>query len=200
MVKAFTAITTMGVCGIPVAGHLMDTFGFVWTAAVTITLSVVYSAGLLWTGSTQLLVAFVAYALFRTFLFTYFFAYLADALGFKYFGVLAGVAFFMAGVVGLLQSPLLVFGAGTCHQFKDPLTEDCSTGNWQYVNVAQLVCLVLLYIIPILDARSAARKNSLKLPTTSVNIATRSPAVSGKKYATINTLTTLQEERPQNRR
>jgi hypothetical protein len=69
-----------------------------------------------------------AYALFRTFLFTYFFAYLADALGFKYFGVLAGVAFFCAGLAGLLQSPLMRFGAGTCH-LDTPPPPECSTGR-----------------------------------------------------------------------
>lgn len=152
MVRLFTAITTAGVLGIPIVGRLMDACGFVATAAVTVTLAVLYGLGVLWEGEVQLLLAFVAYALFRTFLFTYFFAFLADSLGFKYFGVLAGVSFFVAGLAGLLQSPLMELGAGTCHLDPNP-PSGCFMGNWGWINVIQLGCLFSLYLVPIMDAK-----------------------------------------------
>lgn len=160
MVRLFTAITTAGVLGIPLVGRLMDRFGFVTTASVTVTMAVLFGAGVLLgpmgaaphMAALQLALSFVAYALFRTFLFTYFFAYLADALGFRYFGVLAGISFLFAGAAGLLQSPLLELGAGTCH-LTVPAEPGCFQGRWQWINVAQLACLACLYIIPVLDAR-----------------------------------------------
>lgn len=157
MIRIFTAITTAGVLGIPIVGRLMDKCGFVATAAVTVTLAVLYGLGVLWPGEPQLILAFVAYALFRTFLFTYFFAYLAEALGFKFFGVLAGVAFFVAGMAGLLQSPLMEIGAGTCHLDPHP-QPGCFMGNWGWINIVQLGCLLSLYLVPIMDAKESSKK------------------------------------------
>ncbi len=157
MVRVFTAVTTAGVLGIPIVGRLMDRYGFVATAAVTVTMAAAFGANVLWSlgGIWQLGLAFVAYALFRTFLFTYFFAYLADALGFRYFGVLAGASFLVAGCAGLLQSPLMEWGAGTCHLLKDPPADaDCDPGNWHAINALQLGCLLSLFVIPFLDSRA----------------------------------------------
>lgn len=165
MVRVFTAVTTAGVLGIPVVGRLMDRCGFVATAAVTVTMAGLFGANVLWPGNDgnvwRLGLAFVAYALFRTFLFTYFFAYLADALGFRYFGVLAGVSFLVAGCAGLLQSPLMEWGAGTCHLSKTP-APDCDTGNWRAINALQLGCLLALYAIPLLDMRAQAAADRAK--------------------------------------
>lgn len=142
----------MGVLGIPVAGRLMDHWGFISTAVVTVTLAVFYGVGVLWKDMAQLIPAFAAYALFRTFLFTYFFAYLADALGFRYFGVLAGVAFVAAGLAGMLQAPLMDWGAGTCHLTYPP-EMDCDAGKWELINFVQLACLAALYLVPFFDAQ-----------------------------------------------
>jgi MFS family permease len=165
MVRVFTAVTTAGVLGIPIVGRLMDRCGFVATAAVTVTMAGLFGANVLWpvggAGVWQLGLAFVAYALFRTFLFTYFFAYLADALGFRYFGVLAGASFLVAGCAGLLQSPLMEWGAGDCHLYKDP-PADCDPGNWRSINALQLGCLLALYAIPLLDMRAKAAEEEAR--------------------------------------
>ena len=77
----FTLITVLGVLGIPFVGYSMDVLGFRATRAITIAL------GCLWSGLTLvpveavLLPSFAVYALFRTFTFNYYFAYLADRLG-----------------------------------------------------------------------------------------------------------------------
>ena len=157
MVRLFTAITTAGVLGIPIVGRLMDRCGFVATAAVTVALGCVYGLCVLTPGSEwRLVLGFVAYALFRSFLFTFFFAELADSLGFKYFGVLAGVSFLIAGVAGLLQSPLMEWGAGDCHLTRDPVP-GCFQGNWRSINLTQLLCLAALFAIPLLDWRAKGR-------------------------------------------
>jgi hypothetical protein len=80
----------------------MDTLGFRATRGITVGLGCLWSLLTLLPHKDLLLPSFAVYALFRTFTFNYYFAYLADRLGFRYFGVLAGASFFVAGVVGLL--------------------------------------------------------------------------------------------------
>jgi len=165
-------VTSAGVLGIPIVGRLMDKAGFTATAVVTVTLAVIYGLGVLGSPSEgQLIAAFVAYALFRTFLFTYFFAYLADALGFKYFGILAGVAFFMAGLAGMLQSPLMDYASGDCHLAYPP-SPGCDVGRWGIIHLLQVACLCALYLIPFLDfqdvkGQQQAQKSSSSSTATS---------------------------------
>ena len=70
---------------------------------------------LLYDAQWTLLPSFFCYAVFRTLLYTFLFAYIADTMGFHYFGVLAGLMFVISGVVGLLQYPLAKWAEGTCH-------------------------------------------------------------------------------------
>jgi len=141
-------------------------YGFVTTAAVTVSMAVIYGLGIIIAqaqgGALPLILAFVAYALFRTFLFTYFFAYLADALGFRFFGVLAGVSFLFAGCAGLLQSPLMEFGAGDCHLTPKPVP-GCDSGNWSTINYYQVACLASLYVIPLMDMWAARKADAVKV-------------------------------------
>jgi len=89
------------------------------------------------------------YALFRTFLFNYYFAFLADRLGFRYFGVLAGLSFFIAGMAGLvLQSRVMNFAHGPC--IENP--EGCDQNRWQAVNQAKAISLALLFAMPMRTA------------------------------------------------
>ena len=126
-------------------------------------MAVIYGLGIIVAqaqgGALPLVLAFIAYALFRTFLFTYFFAYLADALGFRFFGVLAGVSFLIAGCAGLLQSPLMEFGAGNCHLTPEPLS-GCDSGRWSTINFYQLACLASLYVIPLMDMWAARKADA----------------------------------------
>ena len=82
--------------------YSMDSLGFRATRAITVSLGCAWSVTTMVPRAELLLPSFAVYALFRTFTFNYYFAYLADRLGFRYFGVLAGISFFVAGVVGLL--------------------------------------------------------------------------------------------------
>ncbi|KAJ1399549.1 hypothetical protein B484DRAFT_484002, partial [Ochromonadaceae sp. CCMP2298] len=107
LARTFTLTITLGVLVIPPIGVLMDVGGFPITALIT-TL-----AGMLW--SVLLGVGFAAYSLYRTSFYTFFFAYLADVLGFRYFGMLAGIISLLGGILGTLQYPLAQYVQGTCH-------------------------------------------------------------------------------------
>ena len=114
----------------------MDKKGFPATWTATVTLGVVWSLLVLYDSQWTLLPSFVCYALFRTFLFTFLFAFIADTMGFRYFGVLAGIMFVIGGLVGLLQYPLAKWAAGNCHLATTPLARiHCDRGNWSLVNL-----------------------------------------------------------------
>ncbi|KAG5189064.1 major facilitator superfamily domain-containing protein [Tribonema minus] len=146
--RIFTAITTGGVLGIPIVGAMMDSVGFPATCVMTLLLALVWSVAIMLQTKVALLVAFAAYSLFRTFLFTYFFGYLGDALGFRFFGITSGVSFAMAGLVGLIQYPLSDWGTGDCHLVDKP---GCDHGNWDMVAYAQTATLALLLALPLFE-------------------------------------------------
>lgn len=106
---------------------------------------------MLYGSRSSIIVSFVFYSLFRTFLVTFTFAYLADSLGFHYFGVLAGVVFVISGFTGLLQYPLRLAVSGTC--YKQPLNSviECDRGHWQLINTVMLVSFVLLLVFSYRD-------------------------------------------------
>jgi hypothetical protein len=88
-----TIIMALGAIIIPFVGLIMDFGGFPITSFLATSFGISWSILLLLDDLKYILAAFVCYTLFRTFLFTFTFAYLADTLGFKYFGFLAGLVF-----------------------------------------------------------------------------------------------------------
>ena len=66
-------------------------------------------------------------------------------MGFRFFGVLAGLLFAVGGTVGLLQYSLGEFVAGTCHNY-DPLLagKACDVGHWRLLNLCMVVSFALL--------------------------------------------------------
>ena len=140
--RYFSLIMTSGAFAIPIVGYFMDTKGFPATWAATVTLGVAWSLLVLYDSQWTLLPSFVCYALFRTFLFTFLFAFIADTMGFRYFGVLAGIMFVIGGLVGLLQYPLAKWAAVTCHLATTPLTRiHCDRGNWSIVNLGEHIII-----------------------------------------------------------
>ena len=161
--RAFTIVTVLGVLGIPFVGYAMDTWGFRVTLALTVGLGVAWAACTLIPDPTVLGASFGVYALFRTFTFNFFFAFLADSLGFRFFGVLAGASFFVAGVVGLLADPLMVYAHGACPTFPHDAAGKtaaevaaeiaaCDHGNWDIVNGLKVGTLALLFLFPLTGA------------------------------------------------
>lgn len=144
--RYFTLIMTLGVFAIPLVGYMMDNKGFPATSAATVAFGVLWSLLLLYDSRYSLLPSFMFYALFRTCLFTFLFAYLADTMGFRFFGVLAGLMFVIGGFVGLLQYPLAIWAAGTCHSANSPLKRaHCSRGHWEEVNLLMACSIISLF-------------------------------------------------------
>jgi MFS family permease len=179
--SVFTLISTAGVIGIPVVGHMMDSVGFPTTGAVTVLLAVLWSAGIMMHSGPALLLAFGAYSLFRTFLFSYFFGYLGDAMGFRYFGILSGMSQAAAGVIGLLQYPLGDWAAGDCHL---QLTDECDVGKWRILNFLQMGSYIVLLLIPILEYRAQMVKQGMRDPLDS-SLWNGSPIVNRKMLNTL---------------
>ena len=155
----FTIVTVMGVFGIPFVGYSMDTLGFATTRAITASLGCLWSLLTLVPREEALLLSFGVYALFRTFTFNYYFAFLADRLGFRFFGVLAGASFFAAGVLGLAADPLLTWGHGPCAGALPghPAPLGCDHGHrWKVINVVKLATMATLFV-GARDARRAER-------------------------------------------
>ncbi|RYH16558.1 hypothetical protein EON65_29915 [archaeon] len=140
--RLFTLIITCGVVTIPIVGVLMDNYGFPLTSMVLIGMGVVWSVLLIMNTTTSIFVSFFFYSVYRTFFFTFVFAYLADTLGFKYFGVLAGVMFVLGGVLGILQYPIAEFASKMC--VDNPLTHvpSCTTPYWLQVNMIMAVTIL----------------------------------------------------------
>lgn len=150
--RIFTIIITMGVIVIPLVGALMDLHGFPVTSAFSIGCGILWAALLLIRSSTALVISFVFYAAYRTSFYTFFFAYLADTLGYKYFGMLAGIIFVLGGLLGITQYPLAQLVAGTCHD--DNADQDtCSHGHWAIVNLIMLVMVASTLYFTVADWR-----------------------------------------------
>jgi hypothetical protein len=144
--RLFAVIMACGAFAIPVVGYLMDTVGFPATSAITVGLGSTWALLMLFDDVHALLPSFVFYSLFRVFLFTFLFAYLADSLGFRYFGVLAGLMFVTGGFIGLLQYPLAQWAAGTCHLATSPVGKiHCSRGMWSGINLVMAISLLSMF-------------------------------------------------------
>ncbi|GMH52400.1 hypothetical protein TL16_g01221 [Triparma laevis f. inornata] len=90
----FSVISGLGVLGMPIVGWLLDKQGEAFTAVVTSCLGICYCVLFL---NEMFITSFWFYSMFRSFLFCYFFANLPVVMGFKYFGILAGIAFAASG-------------------------------------------------------------------------------------------------------
>jgi hypothetical protein len=141
--RLLTVIMAAGCLAIPVVGLMMDKYGFPITSVAVVVFGVCWSLLLVNDTRETLIPSFVFYTLFRTFLFTFLFAYMADTMGFKYFGVLAGLMFVMAGFVSLLQYPLASWATGTCHlAVSSTQRMNCDNGRWTFINLIMTLSLL----------------------------------------------------------
>jgi MFS family permease len=147
--RLFTLAITCGASTIPLAGALMDIYGFPATSVITIGCGFAWSALLLLQDRLALKFSFIFYAIYRTFFYTFVFAYLADVLGFKYFGVLAGIMFVIGGVLSLVQYPLAQVMAGSCHFEAE--TDVCDPGYWLYLNYFMAITVASTWYFSYMD-------------------------------------------------
>ncbi|GMI41422.1 hypothetical protein TrCOL_g11256 [Triparma columacea] len=165
LTRLFSIISSLGVLGMPFVGFLLDNLGFAFTATTTVFLGVCYTFFALMEGSSAVYYcSFLFYSLYRAFLFTYFFAALPKKMGFKYFGILAGISFFVAGIAQLSMASLIKYATGTCHlaAFAGGPEQhggddhgdghpECDVGNWKNVYFIQLLSFFFVFILPAID-------------------------------------------------
>ncbi|RLN31674.1 hypothetical protein BBJ28_00023315 [Nothophytophthora sp. Chile5] len=91
---------------IPVVGYLLETCGYTYSSLLCTVVALVFTVLLSSASTTWIVAGFVTYAFFRTIMFPLLFAYIGHRFGFQHFGAISGIAFCIAGFVGLLQTPI----------------------------------------------------------------------------------------------
>merc|ERR1712110_933294 len=84
-----------------------------------------------------LISSFVVYILFRQISFPLFFGSITSKLGFKYFGLLQGIGFGLAGLSQTFIAPLVSFVSGTCHKYE--MSRPCDHGMWNELHSIQMI-------------------------------------------------------------
>jgi Major Facilitator Superfamily len=160
MARLLSFIDAGAIIFAPLSGYLLDSAGFAVTAVITITLGIAQMIFLLMAGSREsfMIASFVSYAVFRAFMFPYYFASLSKKLGFRFFGILSGVSFCASGISQLAIAPLAVVVEGTCHEFDDINEMSCDQGEWAIAHAVQISTLVALLLIPVVDTCSIKRQ------------------------------------------
>lgn len=178
--RLFTLIITCGVVGIPLVGASMDTLGFPLTSSIISILGFFWSILLYFQSKETLIASFVFYAMFRTFLFTFVFAYLPDVLGFKYFGVLAGIMFVLGGVLSFLQFPLAELVQGTCMTLSQLST--CDHGYWGNLNLFMAFSLLSTIYFSYSDWQ-ARKEKEIRIASSLLNFKTQElPSIQSKPF------------------
>jgi len=157
--RLFTLITACGIIFIPIVGMLMDKSGFPTTSTIITLSGALWGVCLLSPTPYTLLLSFIFYSFYRTSFFIFIFGYLADSLGYRFYGLLAGIMFLCGGCIGMLQYPLATFALDTCNSHHtssintgvdDTITgadglwvdDNCYQGQWYQVHVVMVVMIL----------------------------------------------------------
>jgi MFS family permease len=159
LAQTFTFFMSSGVMASILVGFLIDRFGVEICTSMTLVFGQIQMVILLFFGEnhTMMVASFLFYTLFRSFLYPVFIASLTSRLGFKYFGVLLGLGFFVSGLCQLLMAPLNDAVQGNCHLKASPNPsgdDDCFQGLWISLHLLQLSFLFGLMVIPFMDHRA----------------------------------------------
>lgn len=157
MTRQFTLILSGGFLASFVIGVIMDHAGVETATAWTLLLGMAHELILIFLSTSKfwMNMGFVLYISFRQFLFPVSIALITARLGYKFFGLMNGIAFLMSGIAQLFMVPLVNVVKGTCHKYNTQdaaLQEDtCDHGHWMELHVAEFVVLALLLLVPYYD-------------------------------------------------
>eukprot|EP00471_Norrisiella_sphaerica_P013127 CAMPEP_0184499022 /NCGR_PEP_ID=MMETSP0113_2-20130426/40425_1 /TAXON_ID=91329 /ORGANISM="Norrisiella sphaerica, Strain BC52" /LENGTH=526 /DNA_ID=CAMNT_0026886781 /DNA_START=180 /DNA_END=1760 /DNA_ORIENTATION=+ len=129
----FTTILPLGAIAIPLYGWSTDSYGLPFAVILSTLFGIIYTVSCVIHDLDLQLLTFVAYSLFRTFVFATFFSLVAKEFGYSSFGVLSGLILFLAGAVCLLQYPV-----------REYFVPD---ENFDLINYAQLIIVNLVGIV-----------------------------------------------------
>ena len=149
----------------PLSGYLLESVGFAPTGIITISLGVIQQLALLVAGSNRLVMvfSFATYAVYRAFLFPYFFASLSRKMGFRFFGLLSGISFCVSGFTQFTVASIALFVEGDCHDFRmgSPEASNCEEGKWVTIHWIQILSLLLLLLIPFFDLEAEKKAKGI---------------------------------------
>ena len=169
LAQTFTLIISAGIAAAVLIGILMDQVGLEVCAVLTLVLGQIQLIVLVWFAFSRavLVASFVCYMLFRSFLFPVFIASLTTHLGYKYFGILNGIGFALAGAAQATMSHVVRAVQGDCHLEMHVTDVDaappCDHGKWLTLHILQLVVLTVLLVAPVFDyVEGIMRKRRLR--------------------------------------
>lgn len=170
MARDFTIIIAMGIIVSIAVGFLIDSLGIEVCTAMTLASGMIQNLILLTFGSNynMTLISFVFYTMFRQFLYPVFIASLTSRLGFKYFGILLGIGFAIAGIAQPAFTILSEMLQGDCHAVVTIVQShsngadeaDCSHGHWMLGHVIQIILLGSLLIVPWFDYQDRIQRET----------------------------------------
>jgi MFS family permease len=135
-VDLFNLLLILGTLSIPLYGSFTDKLGLGPAFILATGCGIVFGIGnlLFSVVKVQVQVAtFCVYGLFRTFLFSSVFAYIAAEFGFRFFGAISGILFLLSSLVGLSQYSIVRY----------------FDANYFNLSILQLVCLCSAMVFPI---------------------------------------------------
>jgi len=140
----------LGAAAVPLSGMTMDVecLGMRGTALLILLSYCLWSLVVFLDMSSLLLLSYFLCAVLHVFTYTFAYAFLAEALGSTYFGVLSGTLFTLCGFLGLLQHPVLLWIHTSCSGsgVLVPDTAQCYQTSWKLVNMTQLLSFFALLL------------------------------------------------------
>uniref|UniRef100_A0A6U3BRF1 Major facilitator superfamily (MFS) profile domain-containing protein n=1 Tax=Lotharella globosa TaxID=91324 RepID=A0A6U3BRF1_9EUKA len=147
----FTTILPLGAAAIPIYGWTTDNYGLPCAVIVSTLFGIAFTVMCLIHDLELQVLTFIAYSLFRTFVFATFFSLVAKEFGYSSFGVISGLILCIAGGICLFQYPVREFAVPD---------EDFKLVNWiQLLLVNAVGIFFSVYItIHLKDSTPAAKK------------------------------------------
>ncbi len=145
LIQIFSFIQAGGLVVSPIVGFLLDTVGSSLTSITTCALgilqmlliSIAHGNG----NESVMVLSFVVYCFFRSFLYPCFFGPVATIFGFRHFGALSGIVVAISGLAFMLLAvPFTDFAVGTQYSQENE-------GRWGILHNAQIVCLTILVFV-----------------------------------------------------
>lgn len=163
-------IMSGGVLASFLSGFLMDHLGLQQCSLFLLGIGIAHMTILICFHRFQawMVFGFLIYTIFRQLLFPLYIALLTSNLGFKYFGLLNGLGFAIAGLSQAFMAVLVELVQGDCHLSVEMIAKssfDCDKGRWTQLHVWQIIGLVVLAIAPVLE-RLEDDRNKKKIQAT----------------------------------
>jgi len=142
--KIFSIVLPCGPLMVPIIEKLDSKLGPVWCLQITCLLAAAYNGVALINSLPAQIAGFVVYTSFRAFLYSVLASFVADRFGLATLGRIQGTIFTIAGVVNLVQYPLVA----SIHSMN---------GDPFWVNVGQLAVLVpLMMLVEVMRRKQAS--------------------------------------------